>query len=87
MGYDKDNKNYRNTSGNRRSTTDEQRARDEAYQEWEDKVLRFCKQFDGYAKVEIVWDNLGLLEAKENATDKDEDTWWQLYEAREEFCS
>lgn len=60
---------------------------DEAYQEWEDKVLRFCKQFDGYAKVEIVWDNLGLLEAKENATDKDEDTWWQLYEAREEFCS
>lgn len=60
---------------------------DGAYQEWEDKVLRFCKQFDGYAKVEIVWDNLGLLEAKENATDKDEDTWWQLYEAREEFCS
>lgn len=60
---------------------------DEAYQEWEDKVIRFCKQFDGYAKVEIVWDNLGLLEAKENATDKDEDTWWKLYEAREEFCS
>lgn len=60
---------------------------DEAYQEWEDKVLRFCKQFDGYAKVEIVWDNLGLLGEKENATDKDEDTWWQLYEAREEFCS
>lgn len=60
---------------------------DEAYQEWEDKVLRFCKQFDGYAKVEIVWDNLGLLEAKENATDKDEDIWWKLYEAREEFCS
>lgn len=60
---------------------------DEACQEWEDKVIRFCKQFDGYAKVEIVWDNLGLLEAKENATDKDEDTWWKLYEAREEFCS
>lgn len=60
---------------------------DGAYQEWEDKVIRFCKQFDGYAKVEIVWDNLGLLEAKENATDKDEDTWWKLYEAREEFCS
>lgn len=60
---------------------------DEAYQEWEDKVLGFCKQFDGYAKVEIVWDNLGLLEAKENATDKDEDTWWKLYDAKEEFCS
>lgn len=60
---------------------------DEAYQEWEDKVIRFCKQFDGYAKVEIVWDNLGLLEAKENATDKDEDTWWKLYDAKEEFCS
>ena len=60
---------------------------DRAYQEWEDKVIRFCKQFDGYAKVEIVWDNLGLLGAKENATDKDEDTWWKLYEAREEFCS
>lgn len=60
---------------------------DEAYQEWEDKVIRFCKQFDGYAKVEIVWDNLGLLGEKENATDKDEDIWWKLYEAREEFCS
>lgn len=60
---------------------------DEAYQEWEDKVIRFCKQFGGYAKVEIVWDNLGLLGAKENATDKDEDIWWKLYEAREEFCS
>lgn len=60
---------------------------DGAHQEWEDKVVRFCKQFDGYAKVEIVWDNLDLLGAKENATDKDEDTWWQLYEAREEFCS
>lgn len=60
---------------------------DEAYQEWEDKVIRFCKQFGGYAKVEIVWDNLGLLEAKENATDKDEDTWWKLYDAKEEFCS
>ena len=60
---------------------------DEAYQEWEDKVIRFCKQFDGYAKVEIVWDNLGLLGAKENATDKDEDTWRKLYGAREEFCS
>lgn len=60
---------------------------DETYQEWENKVVRFCKQFDGYAKVEIVWDNLGLLGGKENATDKDEDTWWKLYEAREEFCS
>lgn len=60
---------------------------DETYQEWEDKVIRFCKQFGGYAKVEIVWDNLGLLGAKENATDKDEDIWWKLYEAREEFCS
>ena len=56
---------------------------DEAYQEWEDQVTRFCKQFDGYAKVEIVWDNLGLLGPKENATDKDEDTWWQLYKNRE----
>lgn len=60
---------------------------DEAFQEWENKVVRFCKQFDGYAKVEIVWDNLGLLGPKDNATDKDEDTWWKLYEAREEFCS
>lgn len=60
---------------------------DEAYQEWEDKVIRFCKQFGGYAKVEIVWDNLGLLGAKENATDKDEDIWWKLYDAKEEFCS
>ena len=60
---------------------------DEAYQEWEDKVVRFCKQFDGYAKVEIIWDNLGLLGPKENATDRDENTWWKLYEAKEEFRS
>lgn len=60
---------------------------EKAYNEWEDKVIRFCKQFDGYAKVEIVWDNLELLGPKENATDKDEDTWWKLYESREEFCS
>lgn len=60
--------------------------KDEAYQEWEDKVVRFCKQFDGYAKVEIIWDNLGLLGPKENATDRDENTWWKLYEAKEKFC-
>ena len=58
---------------------------DKGYQEWENKIMAFCKQFNGYAKVEIVWDNLGLLGTKENATDRDEETWWQLYEAREEF--
>lgn len=34
MGYDKDTRNYRNTSENRRSKTDEQRAREEAYREY-----------------------------------------------------
>ena len=34
MGYDKDRRNYNNTSGNRRSMSNEQRARQEAYQEY-----------------------------------------------------
>ena len=34
MGYDKDTRNYRNTSENRRGKTDEQRAREEAYREY-----------------------------------------------------
>ena len=57
----------------------------EAYDTWEKQVVTFCKQFNGYAKVEIVWDNLGLLDPKENATDKDKDIWLKLYNNREEF--
>lgn len=34
MGYDKNTRNYNNTSGNRRDTTREQRAREQAYQEY-----------------------------------------------------
>ena len=58
---------------------------EEAYNEWEKQVITFCKQFNGYAKVEIVWDSLGMLGPKENATDKDKNTWLKLYNNREEF--
>ena len=55
----------------------------EAYDKWEQEVLRFGKQFKGYASVEVVWDNLGLLGPKDNATDGGPEIWDKLYEARE----
>lgn len=55
----------------------------EKYDEWEKEIMTFAKQFKGYATVEIVYDNLGLLGSKENATDRDLDTWQQLFDNRE----
>ena len=55
----------------------------EAYDKWEQEVLRFGKQFKGYASVEVVWDNLGLLGPKDNATDGGPEVWNKLYESRE----
>lgn len=55
----------------------------EEYKKWEEEIFRFAKLFDGYAKFEVVYDNLDLLNPKDNATDKDYDTWLKLYENRE----
>lgn len=57
---------------------------DQAFDEWEMEVKQFAKQFNGYAQVEVVWDaGAGLMGAKDNATDKDKETWEKLFDIRE----
>ncbi len=53
------------------------------FDNWEQEIIRFGKQFNGYAQVEVVWDNLGLLNPKDNAMDGDKETWEKLYKNRE----
>ena len=53
------------------------------FDKWEQDVIKFGSQFKGYANVEVVWDNLGLLKEKENATDGGIDTWNKLLENKE----
>lgn len=56
---------------------------DKAFEEFNNKIIKFEELWSGYASVEIVWDNdLGLLGPKENAADKDIKTWKRLYECR-----
>lgn len=56
------------------------------YREWEKGVQQFSKLFEGYARFEVVWDNIGgVLGYKENATDRDRETWDLLYENRQIF--
>ena len=56
---------------------------DEFFEQWREKIRRFIKLWDGFCRVEIVWDNLGLLGPKENATDRTKEVWEQLWENRE----
>ena len=56
----------------------------EEYKDWEDKIKKFVALFAGYCDVEIVWDTIGgVLGYKENATDRDRETWDLLYENRQ----
>lgn len=55
------------------------------FDRWEQDVIKFGNQFKGYANVEVVWDNLGLLKEKENATDGGKEVWEKLYENREKL--
>lgn len=57
----------------------------QAYNKWEQNVIKLGSQFKGYANVEIVWDNLGLLGAKDNATDKGVEIWEKLLASREKL--
>lgn len=57
----------------------------EDFDYWEQEVIRFGKQFSGYAQVEVVWDNLGLLNPKDNAMDGGKEVWEKLYENREKL--
>lgn len=56
---------------------------EQAYNEWEKKIIAFGKQWEGYAKVDVVWDDGSLLGAKDNATDKGDDVWFELLDKRE----
>ena len=56
---------------------------DDFFEQWREKIRHFIKLWDGFCRVEIVWDNLGLLGPKENATDRTKEVWEQLWENRE----
>lgn len=56
---------------------------DAFFEQWREKIQHFIKLWDGFCRVEIVWDNLGLLGPKENATDRTKEIWEQLWENRE----
>lgn len=56
---------------------------DEEFKQWNEKILKQAELWSGLAQVDVVWDSLGLLEAKENATDKDKKTFEKLFETRE----
>lgn len=58
---------------------------DEFFEQWREKIQHFIKLWDGFCRIEIVWDNLGLLGPKENATDRDKETWDKLWESRERY--
>ena len=53
------------------------------FDRWEQDVIKFGNQFKGYANVDIVWDNLGLLKEKQNATDNGIETWNKLFDNKE----
>lgn len=56
----------------------------DAVQQWENEIKMFCNSFRGYVdSIEIVYDNMDLLEPKQNATDKDYKTWELLFNNRE----
>ena len=59
---------------------------DAFFEEWCKSVRRLCDMFKGYCRVDIVWDDsCELLGPKENATDRDKETWDKLWESRERY--
>ena len=56
---------------------------DEFFEQWRKKIQHFIKLWDGFCRIEIVWDNLGILGPKENATDRTKEIWEKLWENRE----
>lgn len=58
---------------------------DEGYDKFEKKVLGLAKLFKGYAKVDVVYNNIGLTDAyKASPFDFDEATYNLMWENREE---
>lgn len=58
---------------------------DEFFEQWREKIRHFIKLWNGFCRIEIVWDNLGLLGPKENATDRTKEIWDKLWESRERY--
>ena len=59
---------------------------DTFFEEWCKSVRRLCDMFKGYCQVDIVWDDSGeLLGPKENASDRDKETWDKLWKNRERY--
>lgn len=59
---------------------------DAFFEDWRKSVRRLCDMFKGYCQVDIVWDDSGeLLGPKDNATDKDKETWEKLFNNREKY--
>ena len=59
---------------------------DAFFEDWCKSVRRLCDMFKGYCQVDIVWDDTGeLLGPKENATDRDKETWDKLWESKEKY--
>lgn len=56
---------------------------EENFQKWRQKILGQANIWKGYASVSVVFDDGEVLGPKENATDKDFETWLKLYEERE----
>ena len=46
-------------------------------------ILKQAELWKGYARFSVVFDDGRVLGPKENATDKDLETWLKLYEERE----
>ena len=56
---------------------------DEEFEKWKKHILKQAELWKGYANVSVVFDDGEVLGPKENATDKDFDTWLKLFEERE----
>ena len=56
---------------------------DEEFEKWKKHILKQAELWKGYARFSVVFDDGEVLGPKENATDKDFETWLKLYEERE----
>lgn len=55
----------------------------EAFEDYQEKVLKIAHFFKGYANIDIVYDRNGLINLKDSPTDKGREVWEQLYNDRE----
>lgn len=53
------------------------------YNQWQKKIQAQANLWKGYATVWLVWDNQDLLSSKDNALDRDKDTYERLLETKE----